>query len=147
MAKLTPPLPTPIGAGILASATASKFTFDELELPPRRAFGKEGNGATDIVNEQLSLVPVGKSFLIAVTVPDTVKAEERDAVFKENQRKTNNSVSGTIRRFKKAHAGYDFTARSVNDDNYGHGVRVWRIEPEAAPETPAADATPEGTTV
>lgn len=102
-----------------------------FEVPARTTFGGGGKAAEYPFGD----MPVGASFLVPVTVPDTIKDEgERAKAFKEEARKASNRISGAIRRYRKQNAGQDFAIRTVNDDKMGRGVRVWRVEPEAAAE-------------
>lgn len=100
-----------------------------FEVPARTTFGGGGKSPEYPFGD----MPVGASFLVGVTVPDTIKDEgERAKAFKEEARKTSNRISGAIRRFRKQNAGTDFAIRTVNDDKMGRGVRVWRVEAEAS---------------
>lgn len=116
--------------------------FQSFEMPQAaRAPGKAGGEPSELV-KNLTDVPVGLSFLEAVTVPDTITdAAEREKAFKEAARKKTNQIGGAIRRFRKnaANANRNYGLRTVNDDTLGHGVRVWRV---ADTETPAAPAAP-----
>lgn len=115
-----------------APATADEFQFDDLPIPVRTAPRGKAAGASDVVR-RLQAVPVGKSFLVPVTVPETITdATERAKAFKEGQRRTSNSLSGAIRRFKKTEPVKNFSIRSVGDATYGFGVRVFR-EPDNTP--------------
>lgn len=116
-----------------AAATSSGFKIETgFEVPARTTFG----GGRDSVNYPFAEMPVGASFLVGVTVPDTIKDDaERAKAFKEEARKASNRISGAIRRFRKQNAGTDFAIRTVNDDNMGRGVRVWRVRAEAAGQT------------
>lgn len=89
-------------------------------------------GGTSQLTEDLKNCPVGASFLEEVTVPESVKDSEREAVFKELVRKRSNSVAGTIRRLKKSNPNFNFETRTVNTDELGHGVRIWRFEDKTA---------------
>lgn len=103
----------------------ASFKLDTgLSIPARRAPTGGNTGS----NYPFKEMPVGSSFLVEATVPQNTKAEERDAVFKDEQKRVANRMSGAIRRFKKANEGFDFAMRQVNDDELGHGVRVWRVE-------------------
>ena len=111
---------------------AGGFQFDMgMEIP---AATRSSGGATSDVTKRLMAMPVGASFLEGVTVPDHVKADERDAVFKDMARRTSNSISGSIRRLRKKdeYTTRQFVMRTVNDDVQGHGVRVWRSEDSEA---------------
>lgn len=112
------------------TTASSAFKIETgFEVPARTTFG----GGRDSVNYPFAEMPVGASFLVGVTVPDTIKDEaERAKAFKEEARKASNRISGAIRRFRKQNAGMDYAIRTVNDDKMGRGVRVWRVEPEAA---------------
>lgn len=110
-----------------ATAAAPEFQFDDgLEIPPAR------KPATTDLTRKLQAMPVGKSFLEAVTVPDSVVGAEREKVFTELSRKVANRLSGAARRFTKANPAYAFEIRTVRDDKLGHGVRIWRKEAPAA---------------
>lgn len=111
------------------AAPSSNFKIETgFDVPARTTFG--GGKSVDY---PFSDMPVGSSFLVPVTVPDTIKDEaERAKAFKEEARKASNRISGAIRRHRKNNAGQDFAIRTVNDDKLGHGVRVWRVEAEAA---------------
>lgn len=116
-------------------AATSGFAFD-LDLPVPALTRRVGS--TSDTAEKLKAMPVGASFLEAVTVPETIKdADEREKAFKEAARTVSNRLSGAVRRFKKAEPSYEFVMRTVNDDKMGHGVRVWRV---AVSEQPAASA-------
>lgn len=112
-----------------AAATSSAFKIETgFEVPARTTFGGGKSPEYPFAD-----MPVGASFLLPVTVPETIKDEgERAKAFKEEARKASNRISGAIRRFRKQNAGTDFAIRTVNDDKMGHGVRVWRVEAEAA---------------
>lgn len=108
-----------------AAPKASGFTLDTgLSIPARRAPTGGNTGS----NYPFKDMPVGSSFLVEAVVPQNTKPEERDNVFKDEQKRVANRMSGAIRRFKKANEGFDFAMRQVNDDQLGHGVRVWRVE-------------------
>jgi hypothetical protein len=113
-----------------AAAPSSAFKIETgFEIPARTTFG----GGAKAPDYPFADMPVGASFLVGVTVPDTIKDDaERAKAFKEEARKASNRISGAIRRFRKNNEGYDFAIRTVNDDKLGHGVRVWRAEQEAA---------------
>lgn len=136
-AKTTEAAPAAAAAAPAAAANASGFTIETgFEVPARTSFG----GGADAPSYPFADMPVNSSFLVAVEVPATITdATERAKAFKEEARKASNRVSGAIRRFRKTNAGNDYAIRTVNDDKLGHGVRVWRIEPEAAPAAPAAE--------
>lgn len=104
------------------------FTLDTgLSVPPRTRFGGDESAPAYPFKE----MPIGSSFLLDVTVPETIKDEkEREKAAKEGARKLSNKISGAIRRFRKANPGYNFAIRTVNDDTLGRGVRVWRVEAE-----------------
>lgn len=113
-----------------ATTAASEFKFDTgLAIPPAARGAR-----TSAIARKLQAMPVGASFLEAVTVPDTIKDDaERDKVFKETARTLSNRLSGTIRRFKKSNPdANDFELRTVNDDTLGRGVRVWCKDKTAA---------------
>lgn len=112
-------------------AAAPAFSFDELPIPAKRAFGGKSDASNELT-EKLKAVPVGKSFLEEVKVPETITdATERAKAFKDEARRASNRITGAVRRFKKANAGYEFAIRTVDDDTLGHGVRVWRVEAAA----------------
>lgn len=115
------------------TTASSAFKIETgFEVPARTTFGGGGKSPEYPFAE----MPVGASFLVGVTVPDTIKDEgERTKAFKEEARKASNRISGAIRRFRKQNSGMDFAIRTVNDDKMGRGVRVWRVEPEAAAAT------------
>lgn len=115
-----------------AAAPSSAFKIETgFEVPARTTFGGGKSPEYPFAD-----MPVGASFLLPVTVPDTIKDEgERAKAFKEEARKASNRISGAIRRFRKQNAGTDFAIRTVNDDKMGRGVRVWRVEAEAAGQT------------
>lgn len=130
-----------IPSAALAVMAASKFAIsDNLPIPASRGgFGK---------SEGAEIYPFGDlamnaSFLVPVETPASITdAGERAAAFKEAARKLANSMSNRIRTFKKHNDGTNFVARTVDDDTYGHGVRVWRVEPKAAPTPPPVPAQP-----
>ena len=109
--------------------SSSDFTIETgFEVPARSLTFGGGRGGPSYPFAQM---PVGASFLAAVTVPDTIQDDgERAKAFKELTRKVSNRISGAIRRYKLANAGFDFAIRTVNDDKLGRGVRVWRVEAE-----------------
>ena len=110
------------------TAKASGFKLDTgVPIPARRVV--TGGNSTG-TNYPFKDMPVGSSFLVEAEVPENTKAEEREAVFKDTQKRVANRMSGAIRRFKKANPDYNFVSRQVSDDTAGHGVRVWRIEAE-----------------
>ena len=132
-AAKTAPKPTPVAATAneetnndkTEAKTASGFKLDTgLSIPARTRPTGTGSTATYPFKD----MPVGSSFLVEAEVPANTKDEERDAVFKDVQRKVANRMSGAIRRFKKANPGYDFASRQVDSDELGRGVRVWRVE-------------------
>ena len=103
----------------------------------------------------LAEVPLDRSFLEAVTVPDTITdPDERDKEFKALARRLTNKLGGTIRRYRKIAGNelHNFALRTVNDPgdeaegHLGVGVRVWRVEdskPEdKTPSTPPAPPAP-----
>lgn len=104
-------------------ASAPAFTLDEgLAVP---SIQRVGGVASQYPFKDMK---VGTSFLLPVKVPDTIKdADEREAAFKEEARKLSNRISGATRRFKERNEGYDFAIRTVNNDELGSGVRVWRV--------------------
>lgn len=118
----------------VTEAPVSKFQFDELPVPEgtRRTFGEPSETA-----EKLRLVPVGKSFLEAVTIPANITDPgERDQSFKEQCRKLSNRLSSNVRRHKAVEGNerQNFVIRTVNDDVQGRGVRVYRVaDTEASP--------------
>jgi len=134
--------PAPAAAAI-ATVSVGKFTFDTgFAIPTAaRTAAKQSDDA-----EKLMAMPIGASFLEAVTVPDTVTdPAEREKTFKEKAKGVTNRLSGLTRRFAKKNAGYAFALRTVNDDQMGRGVRVFRIEPEPVAGAPTPTAT-EGST-
>lgn len=120
----------PVPAPKAKAPEVAKSKYDDGLAIPAKTRGAVGG--TSQLAEDLKNCPVGKSFLEEVTVPEGVKESEREAVFKELVRKRSNGVAGTIRRFKKANPGYNFETRTVNSDELGHGVRVWRVEDKTA---------------
>lgn len=120
-----------------ATASIGAFNFDvDLPVPAMT----RGASRTSDMGEKLKAMPVGASFLEAVTVPETIKDDaERAKVFKEKTRSVSNRLSGSVRRFKKSNPDYDFVLRTVEDDKLGFGVRVWRVAvPVAAADAGAA---------
>lgn len=111
-----------------APATSSKYQIG-VAVPAKT---RGTIGGTSQLTEDLKNCPIGASFLEEVTVPESVKDSERDAVFKELVRKRSNSVAGTIRRLKKSNPNFNFETRTVNTDELGHGVRIWRFEDKTA---------------
>jgi hypothetical protein len=106
-----------------------------IPVPPRTHGGRIG--AASALVTTLKGMPEGASFLIPISVPQNIKKEERETVFKEQAKKIMNTVSGAARRITKKDAGFNYTVRSVDG-----GVRVWRTEnavaETAAPEQAAA---------
>jgi hypothetical protein len=116
------------------------FEFDvDLPIPAATRTGRQSETA-----QRLAAMPVGASFLEAVTVPDTIKKEdERAASFREQARAVANRLSGAIRRFRDKDPVKRFELRTVSDDTLGYGVRVYRVadqavDPAAKPEAKAA---------
>lgn len=129
----TAPAPTPVKTDASTEAkadtpaTASGFKLETgIALPPR---ARLTGGSSKASPYPFKDMPINSSFLVTAEVPENTKDEERDAVFKDVQRKVANRMSGAIRRFKKSNPGYDFSSRSVASDELGYGVRVWRVEP------------------
>lgn len=121
---------TPASTTETTTAKASGFKLDTgVPIPARRA--PVGGNSTG-TNYPFKTMEVGQSFLVEAEVPANTKDEEREAVFKDAQKRVANRMSGAIRRFKKANPDYNFVSRQVNDDTAGHGVRVWRVEAEQA---------------
>lgn len=119
-------------AGGNGKGEAPKFDFEELPIPAKGVFGGRSSEANELT-EKLAAVPVGKSFLEEVTVPDSITdAKEREKTFKEEAKRATNRITGAVRRFKAKNAGYEFAIRTVNDDTLGHGVRVWRVKEDGA---------------
>ncbi len=128
----TAPAPKAKNAPATEAPASSAFKIETgFDVPARTTFG----GGASAPNYPFADMPVNASFLVPVTVPDTItKEDERTKAFKEEARKASNRISGAIRRFRKTNAGYDFAIRTVNDDKLGHGVRVWRVEAETQAE-------------
>lgn len=126
--------------------SASGYAFEDFEIPASARSSVRG-GEPSKLAIALGEVPITKSFLEAVTVPDTITDEgERAKEFTALAKRATNRVSGAIRRFKKANPLANFQLRTVNDATLGHGVRVWRVadstEAPAAPATPPAPPAP-----
>lgn len=111
------------------------FEFDMgLEVP---AVSRDTAPSEDA--QKMEAMPVGASFLVPVSVPDTLKSPaEREKALAEGQRKVMNRLSGTKRRVVNKHAERNFVVRKVNDEKQGQGVRVYR-EADSAPETDKAE--------
>lgn len=126
--KGSAPAPTPVNA--------SGYAFEEFELPPTTRGGAAGDKGGSKIATALAEVPMGKSFLEQVEVPESITdAAEREKAFKDMARKLTNKIGGTIRRHRKSNPLHNFALRTVNDDKLGRGVRVWRVadsEPQAS---------------
>lgn len=127
-----PPAPT--------SVNASGYKFEALAIPSGPSRGKAGAEPSKL-GLALSEVPLDNSFLETVTVPDTITdAGERAKEFKALARKMTNKIGGAIRRYRKVAGNelHNFALRTVDDDTYGHGVRVWRVADTVVPPAPLA---------
>jgi hypothetical protein len=120
---------TPTAEAAATSVTVGAFTFD-VGLPIPSATRSPAKASDDAA--KLEAMPVGASFLVPVVVPESVTdAAEIEKTFREKVKSTTNRLSGLVRRFKKAHSGYEFALRTVNDAALGRGVRVFRVEAAA----------------
>lgn len=110
--------------------TATKFKYDaDLPIPPITRGAAAANSER---TEALMNMPVGLSYLEEVHVPENITdPAERAKSFSEAARKLSNSLSGAARRIRNRNPEYVFETRIVNDEKYGHGVRVWRKEAPA----------------
>lgn len=117
------PAPKAKGKDAPAPATAGGFVLETgIDIPARTRFGGEGTETS----YPFADMTAGQSFLMPVSVPETIKDEKEKAkAFKEEARKLSNRISGAIRRFKKNNPGANFAVRTVDN-----GVRVWRTEAE-----------------
>jgi len=132
-----PPAPKADAPVIDAKATAaSDFTFDDVPMP-EKVVGRAGGSSKEQSEtaKRLAAIPVGKSWLEPVVVPDTITdAGERKTAFAEEAKKIQNRLTGAIRRHKKIDGNglQSFSVLRVDDDTLGHGVRVYRNADETA---------------
>lgn len=95
-----------------------------LTVPPRKSGGR-GRGEEKY---PLSKMKPGDSFLVKIDLPKALKGEEREATFKTEAKKFQARLSGAVNQYRKRNPDTKFTIRSVDDETYGHGIRVWRTE-------------------
>lgn len=144
----TPPA-APVGSGLPPSFTGLPAIQMGVAIPAaKRTFGQPGEASkyTDFLKSFAAPAADGSlasAFFAGTEAPATVTdAKEREKAYKESVRKLANSLTGAARRIVNADATYNFTTRTVTENDI-LGIRIFRIAPEpVAPAAPAAVVPP-----
>lgn len=139
MAKNPAPAPAP-------AAPALPFELEDVALPTGRSSGFTVDPNDPMFKMFGALEVNGKTFFVPAAAPaDTIAADQRESVAKENASKLVNALRSKIKTFCKTHEGVTIKAVVANKDGV-HGARVGRVTYEPpktkAPAAPAAPAIP-----
>jgi hypothetical protein len=140
MAKAAKTVPAASAAAPAAAPASTAYTITLGDAPPpAAAFGGGRRGEDNPIKTTMAAMaaPAGgkyASFSIPVTVADSITdPAEKQKALSDKLRKEVAKVSGVARRITKADASAHFTIRGVKDEQGNASVRVWRVEPKAAP--------------
>lgn len=151
MAKTPTPPPAPKAPGtaptpvVAPHTTFGKYTIGKRVPLPVMTRGSRGDGQPNELAQAIMNLAApdaaGVDYVLEpITIPETITdAKEREKAFNEQAKTLTNRLGSTVKRVKKqtAHALKNFSIRKVNDDTYGVGVAVFRVEDSKPAEGPA----------